>query len=86
MLWENLIFGLIGEAIEDGDDICGVRVVDQMKKAKVSYKLEIWLKTADEAVGSRIRTRLGEILMEGETVKPGSKVRAPEFDFSRRRK
>lgn len=84
VLWENLIFGLIGEVIEDSDDICGVRVVDQMKKAKVSYKLEIWLKTQDEVVCSKIRSRLGDILMEGESAKPGSRIRVPEFDLSKR--
>jgi hypothetical protein len=85
VLWENLIFGLIGEAIEESDEICGVRVVDQMKKAKVSYKLEVWLKTTDDVVCNKIRSRLADILMEGEPATPGSRVRPPEFDLTKRK-
>jgi translation initiation factor 4E len=86
VLWENLILALVGEVIEDSDEVCGVRVVDQMKKAKVSYKLELWLKTQDDAVCNKIRTKLIDVLMEGEAAKPGSRIRVPEFDLTKRGK
>ena len=30
--WENLVLGLIGEVIDENDEICGCRVVDKSKK------------------------------------------------------
>jgi translation initiation factor 4E len=84
VMWENLVFGLIGEMIEDSEEICGIRVVDQMKKAKTSYKIEVWLKTQNDDVCHRIKNRIGEILVDGEGSKSGSKFRSPEFELSKR--
>ena len=30
--WENLVLALIGETIDEGDEICGCRVVDKSAK------------------------------------------------------
>lgn len=36
--WENLVLALIGETIDEGDEICGCRVVDKSaKKGKSDF-------------------------------------------------
>ena len=46
--WENMVLGLIGETIEDADEICGCRVADKSGKGKTKsgpmYLLELWIK------------------------------------------
>ena len=42
--WENLVLALIGETIDDGDDVCGCRVVDKSnKKGNLLTHLDISL-------------------------------------------
>ena len=55
--WENLVLGLIGEIVDENDEICGCRVVDKSKKGsnRCYYRLELWLRTANVEVGERIR-------------------------------
>lgn len=75
--WENMVFASIGEMMDEGDDICGCRVVDQTRgKGKVAYKLELWLKSADVVTGRKISAKLGEALSDGD-----KKIRPPEFEF-----
>lgn len=35
--WENLVLALIGETIDEGDEICGCRVVDKSAKKGSLY-------------------------------------------------
>lgn len=86
MFWENLVLGLIGETIDDGDEICGCRIVNQTRKSKPTYKIELWLRSSDDVVANRIRAKLCEALTDGESSKPQSKVRAPEFEIMKRGK
>jgi translation initiation factor 4E len=81
--WENLVLGLIGESIDDADQICGCRVVDQTRKnnAKPTYKIELWLRTTEDTICSRIKTRLSHTLLDGD--KNFSKVKLPDFDLNR---
>ena len=49
LYWENMALGLIGESIDDGDEICGCRIVDKGKPKpgnKTLFKLELWLRSA----------------------------------------
>jgi len=78
LYWENLVFGLIGETIDEGDEICGCRIVDQTRKAKAVYKIELWLKTKDDSICNRIKAKLSEV------IKDGSNSKSPEFDLSKR--
>jgi hypothetical protein len=82
--WENLVLGLIGEMIDENDDICGCRIVDQTRNKKVTYKIEVWLRNKEDSVAIKLKARLSDILTDGEATKAGSKVRAPEFDHSLR--
>lgn len=81
--WENLVLGLIGETMDEGDMICGCRVVDQTRKsnAKPTYKIELWMRTADDLICNRIKRRLTETLSDGE--RNFAKVKIPEFELSK---
>lgn len=83
--WENLVMGLIGETIDEGDEICGCRVVNQTRKSKPTYKLEVWLRTTDERVCRKIKENLCDVLTDGEASKANSKVKAPEFELIKRK-
>lgn len=55
--WENLVLGMIGEVIDENDEICGCRVVDKSKKgtSKTMFRIELWLRSGNADVGERIR-------------------------------
>lgn len=84
--WENMVLGLIGETIDEGDEICGCRVADKSKKgtARTMFRLELWVRSPDQAVADRLRVRLCDALTDGEASKPNAKVRVPEFEFKKR--
>lgn len=84
--WENLVLGLIGETVDEDDEICGIRIVNQTRKTKPTFKIEIWLRSADETAMNKIRSKLSDILTDGEGSKQHSKVKAPEFEWIRRSK
>jgi translation initiation factor 4E len=85
LYWQNLVFGVIGETIEDAaegkrvgkDVINGVRVVDKSRGYPM-YKLEIWINTRDPEVKESIRERLSEIMTDGQ---PPSRKSSPKFDW-----
>ena len=37
LYWENLILGILGETIEEDDEVCGCRIVDKTKKLGNTY-------------------------------------------------
>lgn len=82
--WENLVLGLIGETIDEGDQICGCRIVNQTRKTKPTYKLELWLKTAEEETCNKFRNRLVDVLTDGDNSQ-GSKLKALDFELIRRK-
>ena len=83
--WENMVFALLGETIDENDEICGCRVVDKSKKgsSRTLFRLELWLKSGNQEVGERIRLRLVDALTEGDGSK-GNKAKVPEFEYKRR--
>jgi hypothetical protein len=83
--WENMVMGLIGETIDEGDEICGARIVNQTRKLKPTFKIELWLKTADDHLCSKIKTKLVDVLTDGECNKPNGKIKAPEFELVKRK-
>lgn len=82
--WENMVLALIGEALDEDDDICGGRIVDKSKRGsnRTMIKIELWLKTTSHEVGERIRIKLVEALTDNESGKPGYNAKqAPDFIF-----
>eukprot|EP01038_Epipyxis_sp_PR26KG_P012301 gene12301-16497_t len=82
--WENLVLGLIGETIDEGEEICGCRIVDQKGKNKGFKKIELWLRTRDDAVCQKIKTKMCDVLTDGEASNPNSTIKAPEFELNKR--
>lgn len=84
--WENLVLGLIGEAVDDEDQICGARLVNQVKKGSKAhcYKIEVWLKKKDEEVANKVKARLGEVLCDVDKSRPHLRMPADEFVLERR--
>jgi Eukaryotic initiation factor 4E len=88
LYWENLVLALIGETIDDGDEICGCRVVDKSSvKGKgpnrTMYKIELWLRSGNAEVADKLRLRMIEAITDGETSKGGGK-NPLDFEFKRR--
>ncbi|CAM9403103.1 unnamed protein product, partial [Heterosigma akashiwo] len=74
--WENLVLGLIGETIDDADEICGARVVDKSKGDRPIYRLELWVRGKDRKTADKLRDKMIEVM--GEEVNPRI---MPEFTF-----
>jgi hypothetical protein len=66
--WENLVLALIGEMIDERDEICGGRVVDKSKKGnnRQIFRLELWLRSRDEELAERIKNRMLDVLADGD--------------------
>ncbi len=82
-IYENLVLGLIGESMDEGDQVCGCRIVDQTRKSntKPTYKIELWLRTTEESICSGIKSRLSETLSDGD--RNLNKVKIPDFDLNK---
>jgi len=63
--WENFVLGLIGETIDEDNQICGGRVVDK-SKSKPVYRLELWYRSKHKEVGDKLRERTLFALCDGE--------------------
>jgi hypothetical protein len=85
--WQNIVFALIGEVLDEADELVGVRVMDKTKVRKSAgghserraqaYRLEIWTKSIN-ANTEALRNRIQEAACEpGE----GSKRDALSLDF-----
>ena len=75
--WENLVLGLIGETVDEQDEICGCRVVDKSKKGnRMMFRLEIWTRTGNSELAERMKQRLSNVLIEGDT-----KLKPLDFEF-----
>lgn len=88
LYWENMAMGLIGETIDDGDEICGCRVVDKGKAtkpgSKTLFKLELWMRKDNVQIAERLRHRLCEHLADGEGLAHGKKSRhIPDFEYKK---
>ena len=70
--WENFVFGLVGETIDEDGQICGCRVVDK-SKGRPMYRLELWYKSKNKDVGERLRVRMLDVLTDGESSRPGAR-------------
>lgn len=81
IFWENLVLGLIGETIDEGDEICGARIVNKTASPKLSLKLELWLRNRNSEVGNRIKERLLDALMEGGEASKAGQRGIPDFQY-----
>ena len=80
LFWENILISLIGQAIEETNEICGCRITDKSKvgkgPSKSIFNIHIWLKYTDEDMIDKIKLRLNEILASGTR----GNFKIPEFE------
>ena len=85
MYWENLVLGLIGETIDDGNEICGCRIVDKSKKGggsgnRAIFRFEVWTRSGNEEHVTPLKLRINDILVDGDSK---SKGRPLDFEFGK---
>jgi hypothetical protein len=73
--WENLVLGLVGETVDSGDEVCGVRVVDK-SRAGTQYRIELWLRGRDRTVCQVLHDKASACLVDGLSTK-----NAPSLTF-----
>jgi len=82
--WESMVLALIGEVIEEADEICGCRIVEKTKKReRPHFRLELWLRVANADVANRLKNRLADA-MSGVDKATGKTKIAPEFELKTR--
>jgi hypothetical protein len=62
--WQNTVLAMIGEALDEGDEIAGARMVDKGKNFPL-YRFELWLKTSDSNHVRNIKESFNAALTEG---------------------
>ena len=74
-VWETVVLSLIGESLDDGDNITGARVVDKSNpyKKQINHRIEIWFREwKDEEFRKVLKERMEGILrkngMEGREI------------------
>lgn len=66
-VWETVVLSLIGESLDDGDNITGARVVDKSNpyKKQINHRIEIWFREwKDEEFRKVLKERMEGILRE----------------------
>lgn len=82
LYWQNLVFALVGETIEDAlggkqDCVNGVRVVDKSRGYPM-FKLELWVNTRDPILKEKMKDLLLDLMTEGQ---PASIKGRPKFEW-----
>ena len=76
-LWGNLVMGMVGETIDQGDEITGARLVDKSRGRNAVYRLEVWYRDVEKQVEAEaIRVNLEKTLIIG-----GQYAEAHSFGF-----
>ena len=61
-IWYDLTLALVGETLETGREIVGIRVVDKSKTKKTEYRIEVWIGTANSPVVLEVVTNMTAML------------------------
>jgi hypothetical protein len=76
-LWNKLVYGCVGETIDRGDEITGVRVVDQRRQNR-GIVLELWFRSfAKKDEVKRLQGEMERILIDGHPAVTGQ----PQVQF-----
>ena len=62
--WNNLVMGMVGETLEDKDEICGGRIVDKGSKDRPMFRFELWMRGKSEAMKMRVKGKMEKIVLE----------------------
>ena len=80
-----MVFGLIGETIDDGNEICGCRIVDKSSKkggggsGRAMFRFEVWTRSGNEEHVVPLKLRINDILTDGDSKSKGKL----EFEFGK---
>lgn len=80
IIWENLSLGLIGETIDEDNNVCGCRIVHK-PGGKLNLKIEVWFATRNAEVVDRIKVRMLDVISDGDSAKYPSRNGVPEFQY-----
>ena len=82
--WETLVLSVIGETLDDGDNITGIRVIDKSNpyKKQVSHRVEILFRDWKNEVFKTLLQERVEKLMESCDIQPKD-LSFSENDFSK---
>lgn len=64
--WETVVLSVIGETLDDGDNITGIRVIDKSNshKKQINHRVEVWFRDwKDDGFKDLLQDRM-EKLME----------------------
>ena len=62
--WETIVLSVIGETLDDEDNITGIRVIDKSNSHKkhINYRVEVWFKNwEDERFKNLLKDRIEKI-------------------------
>lgn len=62
--WETIVLSVIGETLDDEDNITGIRVIDKSNPHKkyINYRVEVWFKNwEDERFKNLLKDRIEKI-------------------------
>ena len=62
--WETIVLGVIGETLDDEDNITGIRAIDKSNpyKKQINYRIEVWFKNwNDEQFKNTLKDRIEKI-------------------------
>lgn len=65
VFWEAVVISLIGESLDNGDNITGARVIDKsnISNNQVSHRVEIWFRNwEDEEFKELLRSQIVSLL------------------------
>lgn len=87
VFWENIVMGLIGETLDNADNITGARVIDKsnISNGQVSHRVEIWFRDFEnEDFKTRIEEQVRKIMKDTGCV--STEVSVHRNDYSKWKK
>ncbi|KAK8807084.1 hypothetical protein WA158_003843 [Blastocystis sp. Blastoise] len=85
--WEYVVLSMIGETLEDGNEITGARILDKSNPEKkfVSYRLEVWFRDySNQTIKDTLKNRLQLICQKLKIHQDDIKIKDHNMDFSRK--
>lgn len=65
--WETVVLSLIGETLDDGDNITGARVIDKSNpyKKQINHRVEIWFRDwKDDSFKDLLQARVEKLMKD----------------------
>lgn len=63
--WETVVLSLIGETLDDGDNITGARIIDKSNpyKKQINHRVEIWFRDwKDDSFKDLLQARVEKLM------------------------